>query len=155
MLDLVLLLKLAILAHQVFQPSACEAHDTILEREDLVCLIRLSHASISLFLVHFKDKGVHIRVHDGDWLVCAKIVLDCLTKLFHFSLHALDLLVDLFELRAELWVNDVVVLLGFADIDALFQHGLQLGEFLKCGIKRVDNLGSERVLLISHVLIKV
>lgn len=128
LLDLVLLFKLAERAHQVFEACAGEAHDAVFERNHLVGLVTLAHASITLLFVDFKDEGVHVRVNDRHRLISAKVILNGLPKAFHFLLDSIDLLIDLLEFGRELRVDDVVVLLGFSNVDALFQHGLKFGK---------------------------
>ena len=116
------------MADEIFEASACEAHDSVLEGEHLVGLIRLAHAGVAFLLVHFEDVGVHVGLDDGDGFVCTEVILYCLSQPFHLLLHPVHLIVDVFELGAEVRIDDVVVLLGLTDVNALLEHRLELSE---------------------------
>ena len=72
---------------------------------------------------------MHVGLDDGDGFVCTEVILNCLSQPFHFLLHPVHLIVDILELRAEVWIDDVVVLLGFTDVYALLEHRLELSKF--------------------------
>ena len=155
LLDLVLFFKLAELANEVLEPTACEAHDSVLDGDYLVGLGGASHAGITLFLFDLEDESVHVGIDNVDGLVGTEVVLNCLSQCLHLTLDSVDLSINLFELGAEVWVDDIVILLGLTDVDALFEHCLELSEFLKCGAERLNNLSSQGVIFLSDVLVEV
>ena len=57
--------------------------------------------------------------------------------------------VDSFEVGTELRVDDIVVLFGFADVNALLQHLPQLREIFKCRFKLIEYLSAERVSFVN------
>ena len=77
---------------------------------------------------NLEDEGVHIRFNDVDRLVRSEVILHSASQLLHLLLDFIGLHINLLELRREIWIDDVVILLGLADIDALLEHGLQLSE---------------------------
>ena len=71
---------------------------------------------------------MHVGFDDGDRFVRTEVILDCLSQPLHFLFHPIHLIVDVLELGAEIWIDDIVVLLGLTDVDALLEHGLELSE---------------------------
>ena len=110
---------------------------------------------MTLSRIDFKNEGVHVGLYDLHRLVGSEVILDSLAHLFHSLLHIVDLSIGSFELRAEFWVDDVVVLLGFTDVNALFKHRLELAEFFQCGAQGFDYFCSQRVVFLNHVFIEV
>ena len=71
---------------------------------------------------------MHVGFDDGDGFVCTEVILDCLSQPFHLLLHPIHMIIDVFELGAEVWIDDIVVLLCLTDVDAFLEHGLELSE---------------------------
>ena len=137
LLGLVVVFKLVVLADQLFKLGAREGHYPVLDRDNFVRVVTLSDASIALFLIDLKHEGVQVRLNEIDPLGSPKILLDMILELLHFISYELYLTIKLFELGTEFRVDDVVILLGFANIDALLEHGLQLGKFLKSAFQGI------------------
>ena len=115
----------------------------------------VAHSRIALLLVAFKHECVHLRLHEIDGLVAPKVVLSLPPEILDFPLDLVDFCIDLFEIRTELRINDIVVLFGFSDINALLKHLFQLGEVLEGPFKLIKDLSAQWVMLIHHVLIQV
>jgi hypothetical protein len=152
-LDFVLFFKLVKLANKVLKSTTCKAHYSVFYRYNLVCFLRTSHASVALFLFNFKYESVHVRVDKINRFVCSKVILDGLSHCIHLTFYGVHLLINLFKLRAKIWVNDVVVLLSFTDVDAFLKHSFELSKLLECSVQGLYNLGPQRMILLRYVLI--
>lgn len=90
-----------------------------------------------------------------DSLGGAEVLFHMVLELLHLISNQLDLNIQLFEFWAEIRIDDIVILFCFADIDTLLEHGLEFGELLECALQWIQNLRSDRVLLIHDIILKV
>ena len=72
---------------------------------------------------------MHVRLNNRDRLVGTKIIVDGLSEFIHLSLDRVDLVIKFLQLRAEVRIDDVVILLGFPDVNALLKHGFSFEKF--------------------------
>lgn len=115
----------------------------------------LPHTGIALLLIALEDKSVHLRLDEVHRLVALEVVLHLPPEVLDFTLDLADLRIDLLEVRAELRVDDIVVLLRFPYVDALLKHFPQFGEIFQGCLQLVQDLGPQGVVLIHKVLIQV
>ena len=113
------------------------------------------HASITLLLVALKHECVHLRLDQVHRLVGFEVILYLASKVLNLSLDLVDLGVDLAQVRTEPRIDNIVILFGFSDINTLLKHLSQLRKVLKSPLELVQDLASQRMLLIQHILIQV
>ena len=63
---------------------------------------------------------MQIGFHQLHLLTSRQVLLHIDLELLHLLPNQTDLMVKLFQFRTEFWVYDVVVLLGFTDVDTFF-----------------------------------
>jgi hypothetical protein len=88
----------------------------------------VAHAGISLLFIAFKHECMHLRFNEIDRFVASEVIFGLPPEILNLSLDFIDFRINLFKVRAELRVNDVVILFSFTDIDTLFKHLTQLSE---------------------------
>ena len=98
---------------------------------------------------------MHVRVDKSNGLVCSKVILDGLSHFFHLTFYSVDLLINFFKLRTEIWVDDVVVLLGLTDVDAFLKHSFKLRKLLERSVEGLNNLSPQRMVFLSHVFVEI
>jgi len=115
----------------------------------------VAHAGISLFFITFKHECVHLRFNKIDRFVASEVIFGLSPEILYLSLDLIDFSINLFKIRAELRVNNVVILFSFADINTLFKHLTQLSEVFEGSLQLIKDLGAQRVVLIHHMLVQV
>lgn len=115
----------------------------------------VAHACISLLLITFKHECVHLRFNKVDRFVTSEVIFGLPPEILNLPLDFIDFGINLFEIRTELRVNDVVILLSFADIDTLLKHLTQFSKVFESSLELVKDLGTQGVMLIHHMLVQV
>jgi len=115
----------------------------------------LSHSSIALLLVTLKYECMHLRLDQVNRLHAIKVISNFSSKILDLELDLADFCINLLEVRTELRINDVVILFGLAYIYALLEHLFQLRKVFEGALELIEDLGSQGMVLVHHVLIEV
>lgn len=97
----------------------------------------VSHSSITLFLVAFENECMHLRLNQIYRLVAAEIILRLPPEVLNLTLDFVYFSVNLLQIRAELRINDIIILLSLPNVNALLEHFSQFREIFKSSFKLV------------------